>query len=139
MAGETILVVDDDVLVRTFVCAVLEDDGYTVVKAAGGNQALEAARSYPGRIDLLLTDVMMPHMRGTELAPLLLARRPGIPVVYMSASLGELKPTPQPLLEKPFSVRQLSQAGPRRARAAAGGLRPSRSVARPCRAGSQFL
>lgn len=110
MAGETILVVDDDLLVRTFVCAVLEDDGYTVVKAAGGNQALEAARSYPGRIDLLLTDVMMPHMRGTELAPLLLARRPGIPVVYMSASLGELKPAPQPLLEKPFSVQELSQA-----------------------------
>jgi CheY-like chemotaxis protein len=108
--GETILVVDDDVLVRTFVCAVLEDDGYAVVKAAGGEQALEVARTYPGRIDLLLTDVMMPHMRGTELAPSLLARRPGIPVVYMSASLGELKPPPQPLLAKPFSVQELLRA-----------------------------
>jgi two-component system, cell cycle sensor histidine kinase and response regulator CckA len=110
MAGETILVVDDDVLVRSFVCAVLKDDGYTVVKAAGGKQALEAARSYPGRIDLLLTDVMMPHMRGTELAPLLLARRPGIPVVYMSSSFGDLRPTPHPLLEKPFTVKELSRA-----------------------------
>jgi two-component system cell cycle sensor histidine kinase/response regulator CckA len=110
MAGETILVVDDDDLVSGFVRSVLEDDGYTVVEAAGGKQALEVARTYPGRIDLVLTDVMMPRMRGTELAPLLLARRPGIPVVYMSSSFGDLKPTPQPLLEKPFTVKELSRA-----------------------------
>ena len=110
MAEETILVVDDDSLVRGFVDAVLRDEGYTVVEAADGREALEVARTYPAHIDLVLTDVMMPRMRGTELAPLLLARRPGTPLVYMSASLGELKPVPQPLLEKPFSARGLLRA-----------------------------
>jgi CheY-like chemotaxis protein len=109
MAGQTVLVVDDESLVRGLVRAVLEGDGYAVVEAAGAQEALGVARSHPGPIDLVLTDVMMPHMRGTELAPLLRASRPGISVLYMSASRGMLPP-PEPLLTKPFTRDTLARA-----------------------------
>jgi CheY-like chemotaxis protein len=110
MAGRTVLVVDDEPLVRGLVRAVLESDGYSVVEATGGQHALELARTYPEPIDLVLTDVMMPHMRGTELALLLRARRPGIPVLFMSASRLELASPPEPLLEKPFTRDALARA-----------------------------
>lgn len=66
--SETVLVVDHDAAVRSSVRAVLEHYGYRVLDAAGGDQALETARTFDGAIDLLVTEVIMPHMNGRELA-----------------------------------------------------------------------
>jgi CheY-like chemotaxis protein len=110
VARQTVLVVDDEPLVRGLVRAVLEGDGYTVVEADGALEALELARSHPQRIDLVLTDVQMPHMLGTQLAPLLRASRPGVPVLFMSASHASLEAPPEPLLEKPFTRDALGRA-----------------------------
>lgn len=109
MGRETVLLVEDEPLVRNLVRAVLEGNGYEVIEAAGAHAALELAHAHPGPIDLLLTDVLMPRMPGTELAPLLLARRPGTRVLYMSASLAEGAGA-DPLLVKPFTLEELERA-----------------------------
>jgi PAS domain S-box-containing protein len=78
----TILVVEDDSGVRRFVCRVLEAAGYTVLEAGGGEEALEVARS--AQIHLLLTDVVMPGMRGKEVATRITAGHPLSKVLYIS-------------------------------------------------------
>jgi two-component system, cell cycle sensor histidine kinase and response regulator CckA len=110
MAGETVLLVDDEAFLRRLVRTVLEDHGYDVIEAAGPEEALELSRRYQGRIDLVLSDVVMPRMRGTELVPLLLARRPGMRVLFMSASPGGVSSQPEPLLMKPFTLDALERA-----------------------------
>ena len=82
---ETILLVEDTEMLRTLVAEALESYGYTVLAAAGGAQALElAAREDTPRIDLLLTDVVMPLMNGREVAEKLVADRPGLRVLFTS-------------------------------------------------------
>ena len=75
---ETVLVAEDDELVRKFVRRVLEQNGYRVLAAEARKGALEAAREFDGDIHLLVTDLVMPGMRGDELARRLAAERPGI-------------------------------------------------------------
>ena len=111
MPVPTVLVVDDEHALRGFVCTALERDGYTALEASHPKEAIEIVRGYQGRIDLVLTDVHMPDMCGTELVPLLLARRPGMRVLYMSGFLDEIPPGDVvPLLEKPFTVAALRLA-----------------------------
>lgn len=81
---ETILVVEDEPGVRSLVCAALEQLGYRVLEASLGSQALLMAERHAGPIHLLLTDVVMPQMNGPEVAARLLARRPGVKVLFMS-------------------------------------------------------
>jgi two-component system, cell cycle sensor histidine kinase and response regulator CckA len=81
---ETVLVVEDHDMLRELVVGALVGHGYVVLAAASGIEALEQARRCQGTIDLLLTDVVMPHMGGLELAGKLLAERRGVPVLYMS-------------------------------------------------------
>jgi two-component system, cell cycle sensor histidine kinase and response regulator CckA len=108
---ETVLVVDDEPFVRQFVAKALEHDGFAVLVATGAEDALDVARTHRGRIDLVLTDVCMPRMRGTELVPLLMARRPGLRSVYMSGNTREVPiGQVQPLLEKPFTLAALGAA-----------------------------
>jgi DNA-binding NtrC family response regulator len=108
---ETVLVVDDDPVVRCVVGAALEREGFAVLVASGADDALEIARRHPGRIDLVLTDVCMPSMRGNELVPLLMARRPGLRSLYMSGGTEEVPVAQvQPLLEKPFTLSALGAA-----------------------------
>jgi DNA-binding NtrC family response regulator len=111
VAVETVLVVEDEESVRSFVRVALETDGYSVVEAAGPDEALDAVRRYPGPIDLVLTDVILPRIRGNELVPLLLARRPGMRALYMSGFLADV-PAGEvaPLLQKPFTLAALSAA-----------------------------
>ncbi len=108
-AGETVLVVEDSDDLREIVDRILTQSGYQVIVAAGGAEALELARKFAGHIDLLVTDVVMPHMQGNELAPLLVEARPDLRVLYMSgfaqpalAANGKLKPGVA-LLDKPFN------------------------------------
>ena len=83
-AGETILLVEDEPGVRKLVRQMLVQQGYHVLEAASGPEALALAERHPGRIDLLLTDVVMPQINGRELAVQLQAMRPGIKLIYMT-------------------------------------------------------
>jgi signal transduction histidine kinase len=81
---ETLLLVEDDDAVRALLRAVLQRHGYRVLDAPNGREALLLCETVPGRIDLVLTDVVMPHMSGREFAARLEVLRPGIKVLYMS-------------------------------------------------------
>jgi PAS domain S-box-containing protein len=82
--SETILLVEDNEMVRTLTCEILKRQGYTVVEAQHGADALDLARRYHGPIHLLLTDVVMPEMSGPELVSRLAPLRPQMKIVYMS-------------------------------------------------------
>jgi two-component system cell cycle sensor histidine kinase/response regulator CckA len=81
---ETVLVVEDEEQVRAVVLSILKRHGYKVISAQHAGEALLLCERHPGTIDLLLTDVVMPHMSGPELAKRLAATRPGMKVLYMS-------------------------------------------------------
>ncbi len=106
--GKTVLLVEDDDLMRTMTRQMLEDHGYRVVEADGAKQALERLRSNSS-IDIALTDVVMRGMSGPELALQLINLSPAIKVVYMSGYTGELIAQGDglnqeiTLLEKPFT------------------------------------
>ena len=110
---ETVLVVEDEAGVRELACQFLRVKGYTVLEAGGGLEALAVSRSHPRKIDLLLSDMVMPKMSGGELAAQLRAIRPEIRVAFMSGysefSRGDLgKGFPEaPVLQKPFSPASL--------------------------------
>ncbi|MET1071505.1 MAG: PAS domain S-box protein [Umezawaea sp.] len=108
--GETILVVEDEEALREVTRRILTRNGYRVLTAADGPEALKIAESGTEDIHLLLTDVIMPHMLGKELATAIRALDPGTRVLYMSgyaqpvlASRGTLDPGVV-LVEKPFSA-----------------------------------
>ncbi|MGA2200774.1 MAG: PAS domain S-box protein [Terriglobales bacterium] len=107
--GTTILLVEDDEIMRSLTRQLLQEHGYTVVEADDGKSALEWVESHPGPIDLLLTDVVMRHMSGPELVEHLNASHPTLKVVYMSGYTGELIAEREvlqrgiTLLEKPFT------------------------------------
>jgi two-component system, cell cycle sensor histidine kinase and response regulator CckA len=82
--SETILVAEDEVAVRNLTRRVLEASGYVVITANGASEALEIAQRHPGRIHLLLTDVIMPGMSGPQLAAKLIAQRSDSKVLFMS-------------------------------------------------------
>jgi signal transduction histidine kinase/CheY-like chemotaxis protein len=82
--NETILVVDDEPLLSGLVVEMLEPLGYRVLVAFNGEEALKACSNFNGRIDLLLTDVIMPGMNGRELADEFITKRPETKVIYMS-------------------------------------------------------
>ncbi|HTA88719.1 MAG TPA: PAS domain S-box protein [Polyangiaceae bacterium] len=88
--GETVLVAEDDPSVRLLVKNVLERNGYRVLAAEDGVQALELARRESGRIDLLLSDVIMPGMNGRALRDALLLLYPGLRVLFMSGYTGDV-------------------------------------------------
>ena len=107
--GNTILLVEDDDIMRGLTRQLLQEHGYTVVEANDGKSALQIVKSYPGAIDLMLTDVVMRRMGGPELAERLSVSHPNLKVVYMSGYTGELMANRKvlkpgvTLLEKPFT------------------------------------
>ncbi|HEV2840778.1 MAG TPA: ATP-binding protein [Chthoniobacterales bacterium] len=112
---ETVLVVEDEEIVRELVCDVLEEQGYNVLCAADGLEAMEMAGNFDGTIHLLVTDVIMPHMNGHELAGKLSRIRSDMKVLYVSGysdtDLGEhgiLDPRFE-LLQKPFTPQTLAR------------------------------
>jgi two-component system cell cycle sensor histidine kinase/response regulator CckA len=113
LAGsETILLVEDDEGVLVTTAALLERAGYHVLKARSPEAAIELARMRDTTIDLVLTDVVMPTMSGTEMLPLLRAYRPGLKAIFMSGYAGEHiaargLSVGDVLLEKPLSRNDL--------------------------------
>jgi two-component system cell cycle sensor histidine kinase/response regulator CckA len=101
-AGGTVLLVDDDDDVRRMVDRVLRRAGYTVMTATSGSEALDRARSHPGPIDLLLTDIVMPGMTGQELVRELTAERPRLQVVFMSGYHPGMPIDARRFVAKPF-------------------------------------
>jgi PAS domain S-box-containing protein len=81
--SETVLLVEDEEGVRKLVRSILQRNGYRVLEAKDGAEALRIAEQQPA-IDLLLTDVVMPHLSGSAMAAQLLASRPGLKLLYMS-------------------------------------------------------
>jgi DNA-binding NtrC family response regulator len=111
---ETILLVDDEESLRTVVVDLLSQLGYHMLSAARGDEAIKIAREYPGKIHLLITDVVMDELPGPELAEKLLKDRPEMKVIFISgfadgslAPSGAIKPGIV-LLQKPFSIKTLS-------------------------------
>jgi two-component system, cell cycle sensor histidine kinase and response regulator CckA len=82
--AETLLLVEDEVAVRTIALTALRRAGYQVISASDGVEALAVASAHDGPIDLLVTDVVMPKMGGEQLARELALLRPGIPVLFVS-------------------------------------------------------
>ncbi|TAJ10373.1 MAG: PAS domain S-box protein [Nitrospirae bacterium] len=82
--NETILLVEDEDLVRSLVGDILCSNGYTVLEACHGDEALQVSREYVGSIHLLLTDVIMPDMNGGQLSKRLMPTRPEMKVLFMS-------------------------------------------------------
>jgi two-component system cell cycle sensor histidine kinase/response regulator CckA len=111
--SERILLVEDEVAVRSVAARVLLNQGYAVLEAANGHEALKVLEGMEGNIDLVLTDVVMPDMGGLELAKRLQGRWPGLKVLYMSgyAEGDKLQPgihsSAQSFLQKPFSAESL--------------------------------
>jgi two-component system cell cycle sensor histidine kinase/response regulator CckA len=108
--GETILLAEDEDALRESVAAYLVQHGYRVLKASNGDEALQVAARYSGDIHLLLTDVVMPKLEGTELARELIKARPGLTTLFMSGytdhRLLELLPQTRKssILQKPLNL-----------------------------------
>jgi two-component system cell cycle sensor histidine kinase/response regulator CckA len=110
----TILLVEDQEGVRSLLVRALRRYGYHVFSAPDAQQALALHRGMTERLDLLVTDVAMPHTNGLELASALQARVPRLPVLYLTGYFDARNPafeslTPDQVLLKPFTPMQLAQ------------------------------
>ena len=111
---ETILVVEDGEAVRRLVCEMLVTSGYEVIEARDAREALRIWERDPERIDLVLTDVLMPHMSGGELALRISEIRPQARVLFMSGYAGEdilleFNRVNELFLQKPFTSSVLEE------------------------------
>jgi CheY-like chemotaxis protein len=115
VSGATILLVEDEDQVRKLARSFLERRGYRVVEASSGPEALRTLQDYDGRIDLLLTDMVMPQMNGATLAEKVKAMRPEIRILFMSGyTEGGMENQGLPageaqFLQKPFSAGALER------------------------------
>ncbi|MDR3457296.1 MAG: PAS domain S-box protein [Verrucomicrobiae bacterium] len=123
----TILVIEDEPPVRTFVCQFLKRLGYEVIPAANGAEALELWRQQHGKISLVLTDIIMPGgMTGHQLAAQLTAEEPGLKIIFTSGYTGTPTAMGEPLNEgenfirKPFDPEALAEIIRRKLIGAAG-------------------
>ena len=112
---ETVLIVEDEEIVRELVCEVLSEHGYDVLCAPNGAEAMRMNAEHRGRIALLITDVVMPQMGGLELSRRLTALRPDLKVLYVSGyseddmnEQGVLSPDVE-FLEKPFTPQAITR------------------------------
>ena len=111
---ETVLLAEDEAWVRKLVSQCLEQHGYTVLVAEDGEQAVRIHQCYTGRIDLLLTDVVMPRLNGVDLAARITRDRPGCRVLFMSGYTGHAilqhgrLPPECAFLQKPFTLQDLA-------------------------------
>ncbi|MGB8580416.1 MAG: ATP-binding protein [Candidatus Sulfotelmatobacter sp.] len=114
--SETVLLAEDQSSIRTVLREFMEAQGYKVLEAQNGNEAIEIAKHYTGSIEVLVTDVIMPQLRGIELAERLTEIYPGLCVILMSGysedALVEnrlLSERNMTLIQKPFDPEELAQ------------------------------
>ncbi|MBY0524596.1 MAG: PAS domain-containing protein [Gemmataceae bacterium] len=112
--SETILLVEDEDIVRNLARTVLQRAGYRVLVAADGVEALQVCEQHTGAIELLVTDVVMPQMNGRDLAERLTQKRPALKVLFMSGYTGFINeplavPTRAGFLQKPFAPDALAR------------------------------
>jgi len=113
-ATETVLVVENEAAIKALVQMALERHGYVVLTAESGSEALRLAAAHQGPIDLLITDVVMPDLRGPELAKRLIEQRPALATLFMSGytddALGDTSSfrVPVDFIQKPFSPSALA-------------------------------
>ena len=111
---KTVLVVDDEVFVLEIVEAFVEQLGHKVLLASSGHEALKIVREYEGKVDLLLTDMIMPKMIDLELAETVVTDNPDRKVIFMSACLQpaiDSRNTPlfaNGFIQKPFSANTIT-------------------------------
>lgn len=113
--GQTVLIADDEEPVRRVASRLLARNGYDVLEAADGAEALRMLAASKGAIDLLVSDIIMPEMGGLELARRAAAEFPNLPVLLISGysdshELGQSIPPDLDLLQKPFSGTELTAA-----------------------------
>jgi two-component system cell cycle sensor histidine kinase/response regulator CckA len=115
--NETVLLVEDEEAVRVLARKILLRQGYRVLEACNGSDGLATAAAHDGRIDVVVTDVVMPLMNGRGLVERLTAERPGIHVLYLSGYTnddivrrGALDHDGRRILQKPFTTAALAQA-----------------------------
>jgi DNA-binding response OmpR family regulator len=112
---ETILLVDDEDSLRLVIAKILEKAGYVVIRASDGLEALRLAVSHPGRIQLIVTDLMMPGMKGPDMVREVRQRRPGVRVLYLSGHTEDsvmsegLLAEGENFLQKPFALATFTQ------------------------------
>ena len=108
----TILLVDDEQSVRSIVVKILRRAKYNVLEAENGEAALRISETHPDRIDLLISDMYMPGLRGPEVALALAPMRPGLRVLFMSGYADQDSragvPAGANFLNKPFSGKELA-------------------------------
>ncbi|MBA3445621.1 MAG: response regulator [Gemmatimonadales bacterium] len=112
---ETVLVVDDEEMVRRLAARILAGEGYRVLEASGGEEAVRVLQRSSSRIDGVLTDVAMPGLGGRQLGETISRCWPRVRVLFMSGfparrivDEGELDPT-APFIQKPFTSEQLTR------------------------------
>jgi two-component system, cell cycle sensor histidine kinase and response regulator CckA len=113
--SETILLVEDEEIVRRLIRDTLRSSGYTVLEAGNGEEAMRICRAQRDPVDIVVTDVVMPHMTGPELVDHLSASQPELKVLYVSgyadgrsSQRTSLQPGTE-LLQKPFTPSMLAQ------------------------------
>ena len=112
--SETVLLAEDQLSIRRVIRELLESKGYKVLEAKDPQDAVEIVEDYPGRIDVLVTDVVMPQLRGTELAKLISKFHPGVVVIFISGYSEEalvetgLLGQNETLIQKPFDPETLA-------------------------------
>jgi len=106
---ETLLIVENEAAIRNLLQIALQRNGYSVLTAESGHQALDLVRQHTGAIDLVITDVMLDDMHGPELVRQLAMLRPRTPALFMSGYMDDALGDPEALatqvnfIQKPFS------------------------------------
>jgi CheY-like chemotaxis protein len=115
VAGEVVLVVEDENSVRYIMARTLRECGYTVLEAAGGPQALAILQEQSAPVNLIIADVVMPEISGRELAERMLERWPDVPILFTSGYTGlfvvqrGLLDEGQEFIQKPIAPDMLAQ------------------------------
>ena len=105
-----ILVIEDDAVFRELVSKYLKHIGYEVLTASNGLEGVQAFRSCPDFIDLVLTDLRMPVMTGNDAVTQIWKTRPDAKVICMTGSWEDLRLKGIPVLTKPFSLKDLDHS-----------------------------
>jgi two-component system cell cycle sensor histidine kinase/response regulator CckA len=110
-AGRTVLIVEDEPIIQSLFTVSLRSAGYRVLEASNGVAAAALFDRLGDRIDLVLTDVVMPKMGGADLADYVRGRNPGVKVLFVSGFVGRVPSEPREnVLQKPFARAELLAA-----------------------------